>query len=138
MAYLVAIGLALTLFGGFVVLTYWETTTGVRLLKGVRSDLDRKAARLAFIAKHVDWGSFAKHVLATLSARVAHDVAHVTLRIVRTVERLLTRVVRNLRTPQEGAPATPAPKFDVRSALTQLTPHLKRSSKKSGDEPPAA
>lgn len=95
--YLILIGLSLILFGGFIALTAFEHRRGLRIAGEYRNKLDAKVARVAFIATHVDWGAFTRHLLGTVLERALHDVAHFVLRIVRTTERLLTRTVKALR-----------------------------------------
>lgn len=97
MIYLILIGLSLALFGGFLVLVSFERSRGLRVAGAVRNRLDKKVARAAFIAQHVDWGAFTKHLVGSAAERTAHDIAHSILRFVRTAERLLTRIVKRLR-----------------------------------------
>ena len=97
MPYFIIIGLSFLLLGGFLLLTAFEGRKGFRALGGVRGRLDRTMSRATFIAQHVDWRAFARELAATVFERVVHDVAHTSLRIVRTIERALTRVVRFLR-----------------------------------------
>lgn len=97
MLYLILIGLSLILLGGFLALTAFERGRGLRVAGVYRNKLDAKVSRAAFIAAHVDWGAFTRHLLGTVLERVLHDVAHFILRIVRTTERLLTRAVKALR-----------------------------------------
>ncbi len=97
MAYLIIIGVSLILFGGFLLLTAFERGRGLRVAGVLRNALDAKVARATFIATHVDWGAFVKHLLGTVFERVLHDVAHFVLKLVRTTERLLTRTVKYLR-----------------------------------------
>lgn len=97
MLYLILIGISLILFGGFIALTAFERGRGLRIAGVYRNKLDAKVSRAVFIATHVDWGAFTRHLLGTVLERVLHDVAHFVLRIVRTTERLLTRTVKALR-----------------------------------------
>ncbi len=106
MSLLILIGLASILFGGFLLLTAFEARAGSRLLEPVRRTLDRHIARLGFIATHIDWSAFIKHVVGTFVERAAHDIAHASLLFVRFVERLLTRTVRSLRERRVGIVAT--------------------------------
>lgn len=78
-------------------LTAFERKRGLRVAGVYRNKLDAKVSRAAFIATHVDWGAFTRHLLGTVLERVLHDAAHFVLRIVRTTERLLTRTVKGLR-----------------------------------------
>ena len=97
MIYLILIGLSLALFGGFLVLVSFERSRGLRVAGEVRNKLDKKVARATFIAQHVDWGAFLRHLVGSAAERTAHDIAHSILRFVRTTERLLTRFVKYLR-----------------------------------------
>lgn len=97
MVYIVLVGISSMLLGGFLLLTGFERGRGLRVAGSFRNALDAKVARAAFIAKHVDWGAFVKHLSGTVLERVAHDIAHTVLLLVRTIERTLTRAVRSLR-----------------------------------------
>lgn len=121
MAYIIAIGIALILFGSFLALTRLETARGVRFFGSVRGKLDEKVGKAAFVVRHVDWSAFIAHLLRTLSARIAHDVAHTILIIVRVIERLLTRIVKYLRSRrQQVAHMADKPRFDMRASLRQF------------------
>ena len=97
MLYLILIILSLLLFGGFLMLTNFERKRGLRVVGAWRNALDAKVSRATFIATHVDWGAFSRHLAGTFLERVLHDIAHTILRFVRTTERLLTRAVKYLR-----------------------------------------
>lgn len=97
MSYLIAILGSLLLLSTFVLWTWFETTRGFRVLAGPRRKLDRKVAKASFIVTHIDWGAFFAHVGKTTAERIAHDLVHTTLLIVRATERILTRLIRNLR-----------------------------------------
>ncbi|MBU1292499.1 hypothetical protein KJ819_00340 [Patescibacteria group bacterium] len=97
MTYLIIIGISLTLFGGFLLLTVFEKSRGLRVAGRVRNYLDARTSRTLFIVSHVDWSAFIKHLVVSGTERVAHDVAHAVLSVVRTIERLLTRAVKKLR-----------------------------------------
>ncbi len=97
MLYLILIAASLILLGGFLLLVGFERKRGLRVAGVWRNKLDKKIGRAVFIAKHVDWGAFFKHLVGTLTERVLHDVAHVVLQLVRTTERVLTRTVKSLR-----------------------------------------
>ncbi|HEX2792697.1 MAG TPA: hypothetical protein VHO23_03200 [Candidatus Paceibacterota bacterium] len=104
MAYIIAVAVALVLFGGFVALASCEAGAGRRfLLAGPRKSLDRKVARVAFILDHVDLGAFMRDTVRDGIERVLHDVAHASLLAVRFLERALTRFVRRLREKRDGA-----------------------------------
>ncbi len=97
MIYIILIGLSLALFGGFLVLVSLERARGLRVAGALRNKLDKRVARAAFIAQHVDWGAFLRHLVGSAAERTAHDLAHSILRFVRTAERTLTRFVKYLR-----------------------------------------
>jgi len=63
-----------------------------------RARLDGYVIRASFIFAHVDFKAFIREIAIRVGHRVAHDIAHFSLLIVRAVERFLTRVVRYLRT----------------------------------------
>lgn len=97
MIFIILIALSLILLGGFFVLVGFERSRGLRIAGVWRNKLDAKVARTAFIVNHVDWGAFVRHLLGSAAERIAHDVAHTVLKIVRTAERFLTRAVKYLR-----------------------------------------
>ena len=127
MVYLIVLGVLFLLAGGFLTLIALEADHG-RLLKDVRGFLDTKVTRLAFIARHVDWSAFVKHVLKEGSARVAHDLAHGTLVGIRFMERTLTRAVRTLR--ERG---TAAPK-ETSDGIVRTVRKFRKRSKKEAPE----
>ncbi len=98
MAYAVFVGVSIVLFIGFLALTRYEARRGTRFFAGSRAFLDTEAARVSFAFSHVDVPAFIRESLRTLVARIVHDIAHGSLIAVRFLERLLTRVVRALRT----------------------------------------
>ncbi|KND47567.1 MAG: hypothetical protein AB199_04000 [Parcubacteria bacterium C7867-004] len=102
MLYLILIGLSLILFGGFLLLTAFERSRGMRMAGIARNRLDAHMARLSFIIAHVDWSAFAKHLAGSLASRVMHDVTHAILVLVRSLERILTRTVKGLREKREN------------------------------------
>ncbi len=103
MGYLVAIAGSLILLAGFLALTRYEAARGVRFFAARRGRFDAEVERLEFIFTHVDLAAFLREEVERVSARVGHDVAHLVLQAIRAVERVLTRVVRRLRTHEDGA-----------------------------------
>ncbi|MDO8624079.1 MAG: hypothetical protein Q7R54_01865 [bacterium] len=97
MAPLVLVGLSILLFVGFLLLTRYEVAHGMRLLATRRMAFDARATHLTFALTHIDFESFLREQVHILSARIAHDIAHLSLITVRVVERLLTRLVKHLR-----------------------------------------
>lgn len=130
MLYLILIGISLILFGGFITLTAFERTRGLRIAGVYRNKLDAKVSRVAFIATHVDWGAFTRHLLGTFLERVLHDVAHVVLRLVRTTERLLTRTVKALR-ERRGITVPLETEGEEKPGILQTGAHRIRTALKS-------
>ena len=100
MGYLLFILITIALLGGFLALTSYEARRGVRLLGGYRAQLDRETERAFFIVEHVDLGAFVREEAKHLLERIGHDLAHLFLQGIRAAERILTRLVRHLRTRQ--------------------------------------
>jgi hypothetical protein len=103
--YLIFILLSIALLVGFFLLTKSEAQKGVRYLAPRRSALDAQVGRIEFILTHVDFASFAREEGRRLFGLVSHALAHLSLQLVRSVERLLTRTVRHLRTQHQAAPS---------------------------------
>lgn len=100
MAYLVFLVVSLILFSGFLALTAYESRRGTRVAARSRAALDARVERVSFIATHVDFPAYLRDLVRVIAARIAHDVIHAGLVIVRFLERLLTRAVRALRAEQ--------------------------------------
>lgn len=121
MTYFIVLAALLAILAAFLGLTAYEARTKRRIFAGARYRLDTRVARLEFIARHVDWGAFSADVARTAFLRAAHDVMHGTLVLVRTVERLLTRAVKNLRETRTVAPVARQPLGDrIRAAVTYV------------------
>ncbi len=97
MAYLIFILSTFALLVGFFVLSGYEARRGVRVFAPERARLDENVERAEFILAHVDLAAFLREECHRLAGRIAHDVAHLSLQTVRSVERFLTRLVRRLR-----------------------------------------
>ncbi len=125
--YIALILIPLALLALFLTLVAYEGKVGRRvLLPGRRHQLDIKVARATFVVQHVDWGAFANDVLRTGTERVLHDLAHMTLIVVRAIERQLTTVVRSLRERREGL-LFPVRNDDRPSRLESAVTYLKKS-----------
>ncbi len=113
MAYLIFIVGACTLLGGFFALTWYEERRGTRLYAPARMRFDQKVSRIEFILAHVDLVAFAREEIRRAVSRIGHDLVHISLQAVRIAERLLTRLVRHLRTrhPEDTAPRESARPF---------------------------
>lgn len=107
MTALILILASLALLVGFGVVVSYEGHTGARFFESRRGVLDAWVDRMTFIVTHIDFAAFVREEGKRLMARVGHDVAHLTLQLVRAVERLLTRVVRVLRVHRERREEAP-------------------------------
>lgn len=94
MAYLIFILATLALFVGFLILSDYEAQRGMRIFAHERTRLDERVEHIGFVLKHVDFGAFLREEMH----RAAHYIAHLSLQVVRAAERLLTNLVRYLRT----------------------------------------
>jgi hypothetical protein len=122
MTYLLFIFASTALFAGFLGLTVVEARAGTRVLGGTRVKLDRTVGHLLFIIKNVNWSDFLAHLVQSIAARIAHDIAHWSLIAVRFIERQLTGVVRYLR---DRRPNVLAPKPSRTPALTQVSHYFR-------------
>ena len=118
MGYLIFISSALVLFIGFLILSEYETRRGVRIFERERARLDEHIARIEFIIAHVDFGSFLREEVHHISHYIAREIVHLSLQTVRAVERLLTRVVRNLHTQRA---IDPMPRENAREFVKTLS-----------------
>lgn len=131
MLYALLLALAIFLSAGFLVLTAYEKKRGgARFLESYRGRLDREVGRLVFIAEHVDFAAFFRDMVRMGSERVAHDLATWTLVAVRSVERLLTRVVKHLRgrrSLMQAVTPTTAPSSSFVGTLSDFKTTLRNS-----------
>ncbi len=128
MLLLILIGVACVVLGGFLLLTAYERSHA-RVFGIVRARLDRVVGRALFIARHVDWSAFSKHMVRTGIERALHDIAHGILRIVRFLERSLTRIVRLLRERRAGI-ITTKPDGVARKSLRDTVRDFRKSLRK--------
>jgi hypothetical protein len=129
-AYLAFNLIALALLVGFVALTAYEERRGVRLFAQARSGLDARIARIAYVLAHVDLQAFVREELRRTAKRLGHFLVALSLRAVRTIERLLTRLIMYLRTRHpvdapQGEEARPFVK-----ALSDFKDRLKKKTRK--------
>jgi hypothetical protein len=128
MGHLLFILISTFLLVGFVVLTEYEANRGVRLFATRRERLDEMVARLMYIISHIDFAAFMREEVARAIARVGHDIAHLSLRIVRAVERLLTRVVRYLRVRHSPREASKEQAREFVKTLSDFKENLKQKT----------
>ena len=86
-------------------LTKSEMRTGGRFFALERSRFDAHIERIEFIIAHVDLAAFARDEIRHAINSVGHAIVHFSLQVVRSVERLLTRLVRHLRVRHEDSAA---------------------------------
>lgn len=96
---------ALILCAGYLAILFAERVRGARYLERERARLDRAVVQARFIVRHVDFASFVREELVRLARAAAHQAAAWLLAAVRSLEALLSRIVRRLRLHPEGAPA---------------------------------
>jgi len=118
MAYLILVLIFIFLLIGALVVTEYESRHAVRFCAHTRARLDEHVVRAMFIATHVDFGTFVHECVTQATRRIAHDCAHLSLVIVRATERLLTRVVRRLRS-EHAVP--PSPRESTREFVRTLS-----------------
>jgi hypothetical protein len=97
MAHLIFLLTSFAILGGFFALVEYEGRRGTRVFASQRERLDTRVRHIEFIFQHVDLAGFLRAEVQALATRVGHDIAHLSLQLVRVLERLLTRVVRYLR-----------------------------------------
>lgn len=105
MLYLLLILTSSLLLAGFIALTHYETVHGVRFFEARRNALDEIVERGQFIYEHVDLAAFLREEVQRAGTIAGHAVVNVSLQAVRAVERMLTRLVRYLRTQHESMDA---------------------------------
>ncbi|MFA5998260.1 MAG: hypothetical protein WC814_02640 [Candidatus Paceibacterota bacterium] len=118
MGNLIFLLITLALLGGFVALTEYEARRGARVFARERAHLDRNVERIEFVLRHIDLAAFLRDEVRRLAGRVGHDIAHLSLQTVRNAERLLTRLVRHLRSRHE---VESAPRESTRAFVKTLS-----------------
>ena len=118
MTYLIVVSVSIALLVGFIVLTQYEARHAMRFFLRARADLDAFVTRAEFIIENVDLLAFARDEIRHATNRIGHFFAHITLQVVRWIERQLTRLVRYLRTRNED---TVAPRENAREFVKTLT-----------------
>lgn len=132
MAYLVAVLISISFLAGFVVLVGYERRHATRFFAVKRERFDAQIGRVEFIIANVDLGSFVRDEIQHLLTRIGHAIAHLSLQAVRAAERVLTRIVRYLRTmhDEETAPRETAREFvktlsDFKETLNAVHPEVR-------------
>lgn len=135
MIHLVLILAALFLLVGFFALTNYEARRGTRLYELQRARLDHAIERVVFIAEHINLAEFLRDEVRHLAGRIGHDIVHFSLIAVRAIERLLTNLVRRLRSHPEidAAPRETAREFV--KTLSDFKGNLKATHPEISDIP---
>jgi len=131
MLYLIFILASFVLLVGFFALTDYETRHGVRFYAVHRERLDHSIERFLFISEHVNFAEFLRDEVRHFAGRIGHSVVHFSLIGVRSVERVLTNLVRRLRNHPEidTAPRETAREFvktlsDFKDGLNATHPEI--------------
>jgi hypothetical protein len=103
MAYLVLMFIAIVLLLSFIFALEYEASHGVRFFAPRRAALDETVLRIRFIVTHVDLAAFLAEEARHIVTVAGHAIVAISLKAVRAAERLLTRMVRHLRTRTENA-----------------------------------
>jgi hypothetical protein len=119
---------------GFFVLTRYETSKGARVYALKREQLDAFVGRIELIVEHVDLGVFLRDELRHLVGRIGHDIVHLSLTVVRAVERVLTRLVRRLRTHPEVDTAPRETAREFVKVLSEFKDNLKTTDPETRSE----
>lgn len=97
MTYLYLILASLALLGIYFIVTSYEMRRGTRFFESKRVAFDRFVERITFVLTHVDFAAFLRDEVRTVAKRLGHDFVQISLQGIRAVERLLTRVMKHLR-----------------------------------------
>jgi len=132
MIYLTLVIISVALCALFLFLTAHEARTGTRLLRQKREQLDVHASRVFFIIAHVDLAAFMRDLVREVGKRLAHDTAHLSLVFVRATERLLTRLVRALRTHKAESATTSTSASPFVRSMSDLKQKLRSDTDEQG------
>lgn len=125
MSYFIITSIAVGLLLLYVVVLVIERKRGKRFFSESRARFDARVSRVLYIIKHIDWGAFFGHLFKLSLEKVAHDIVHGTLLMVRTMERTLTKAIRALRERLAHRGASPLSPDEF-----QLTKLIRRFKKK--------
>ncbi|NNM83763.1 hypothetical protein HKL94_00900 [Candidatus Parcubacteria bacterium] len=133
MAHLIVILVLSALLVGFLVLTGYESRRGTRFYASGRARLDTVVARVEFVLAHVNLGVFLRDEIRHFAGRIGHDLVHASLLTVRSVERLLTRLIRRLRTHPEVDTAPRETAREFVKVLSEFKGNLKATRPEISD-----
>ena len=103
---------------GFFALTSYEARRGVRFFASERARLDHTIEHIHSVLSRTNFSAFLRDEVRRIIALVSHAIVHLSLQTVRATERLLTRVVRYLRSRHA---ADTAPRENVREFVKTLS-----------------
>ena len=131
MSYLLGTGITFAAVLLFIVVLIVERTREKKFFPSIRARLDTRVERTIYIFEHIDWGAFFGHVLKLSLEKVAHDIVHGVLLMVRTIERSLTRAIRMLRERlAHRSDSSHAPEgFELTKTIQRFRKNLKRETK---------
>jgi hypothetical protein len=127
--------ISFALLVSFFVLTTYEARRGVRVYAAGRGRLDDMVGRVTFIVENVNVGVFLRDEIRHLTARIGHNVVHFSLLSVRSAERLLTRLMRRLRTHPEVDKAPRETAREFVKVLSEFKDNLKTTHPEISDIP---
>ena len=130
MSYFIATSVSFGALLLFVVILVIERKRGKTFFPRTRGRFDTNVARAVYVVNHIDWGAFFGHVLKLSLEKIAHDIVHGVLLMVRTVERSLTRAIRVLRERlayrSDSSEATDG--FELTKTIQRFRKNIKRDS----------
>ncbi|MHB1162926.1 MAG: hypothetical protein ACYCZZ_00120 [Minisyncoccota bacterium] len=125
MTYLVLVLITFAFLAGFLALIQYEARRGDRLFATHRARLDTAVERAQFIVAHVDLSAFIRDEIRRMANTVGHRVVHLSLQVVRSVERFLTRLVRHFRARNEDSAAPRETTREFVKTLSDFKDNLK-------------
>ncbi len=131
MSYLLGTSITLALVLLFVVILIIERSREQKFFPKTRARLDARVERALYILEHIDWGAFFGHVLKLSLEKIAHDIVHGVLLLVRTIERGLTRAIRVLRERLAYRSDSPEARdgFELTKTIQRFRKNLRSDSK---------
>ncbi len=133
MTHLIVILALFALLIGLLVLTSYESRRGKRFYASDRARFDSAVMRVEFVLAHVSLGAFLRDEIRHLAGRIGHDIVHISLLVVRAVERLLTRLIRRLRTHPEVDTAPRETAREFVKVLSEFKGNLKATHPEISD-----
>lgn len=124
MSYLLSTLITGALLMLFFVIVVIERRRGHRYFDTVRRKLDADTSRMFYVLEHVDWPAFFAHITKVSLERIAHDMVHGTLILIRAVEKSLTRAIRVLRERVAHQDGVKVEGFQLKETMRQFRKSL--------------